>query len=107
MCASLHLPRCSDTVGNLRPPRSHRGPSRSNINSIRPTRGAKSHRCETFLLQEEFASFKETAEQVAEAKDTELERLLGVNAGLRDEITVLNNRQVLLLCNETRSFSCV
>lgn len=45
-------------------------------------------------VQEEFEGFKDTAEQVAEAKDTELERLLGVNASLRDEITVLNSRQV-------------
>ena len=48
------------------------------------------------ILQEEFEAFKDTSEQVAEAKDTELERLLGVNASLRDEITVLNSRQVAL-----------
>lgn len=44
--------------------------------------------------QEEFAAFRETAEQVAEAKDAELERVLGVNAGLRDHITVLQSQQV-------------
>ena len=57
------------------------------------------------MVQEEFAAFKDTAEQIAEAKDTELERLLGVNASLRDEITVLHSRQVAAtfqhLSNET------
>lgn len=45
-------------------------------------------------MQDEFEAFKDTAEQVAEAKDAELERLLGVNASLKDEITILSSRQV-------------
>ena len=39
-------------------------------------------------------TFRETAEKVAEAKDGELERVLSINASLRDEITVLQSHQV-------------
>lgn len=45
-------------------------------------------------MQEEFAAFRDTAEKVAEAKDGELERVLSINASLRDEITVLQSTQV-------------
>ena len=46
----------------------------------------------TWGVQDEFAGFKDTAEQIAEAKDADLERVLGVNASLRDQITVLQSQ---------------
>lgn len=46
----------------------------------------------TTPLQEELETFKGTAEEVAEAKDAELQRILSVNASLRDEITVLQSQ---------------
>ena len=46
-----------------------------------------------YLLQEEFAAFRDTAERIAEAKDAELDRVLGLNAGLRDELTIISSRQ--------------
>ena len=37
------------------------------------------------------------AERIAEAKDAELDRVLGLNAGLRDELTIISSRQARIV----------